>query len=52
MKKKHGNWKALNSFTDILELNVELSIELKSKDNFFSVMDSGGGNLRSRENYK
>ena len=28
-REKQGNWNALNRFTNLLELNVELSIELK-----------------------
>ena len=35
MNKKNRNWNALNRFNNVLELNVELSIELKPKDDFF-----------------
>ena len=33
-QEKQRNWNALNKFTNVLELNVELSIQLKSKDFF------------------
>ena len=51
-QEKQKNWNALKWFTNFLELNIELSIELKSNDDFFSVMHSGGKNLQSGENYK
>ena len=34
-REKQRNWNVLKRFTNVLELNVELTIELNSKDDFF-----------------
>ena len=48
-REKQRNWNALNRFTNVLELNVELSIELKSKDDFFRLCTAEEG-IRNLEN--
>ena len=42
-QEKKRNWNAVNRFTNVLELIVDLSIQLKSKDDFFGLCTAEEG---------